>query len=418
MGKTIIEKIFQHHSNGNVKPGSIVWLDLDVRTARDFGGPNVVKHLKENYKDKYLADPKKTYFTFDLSVPAKTIKYAINQQTCRKFAKETGMGIFDIDAGIGTHVLIEKGIVTPGSTAVGTDSHYNILGAIGAFGQGMGDMDIAFAFRTGKTWFEVPETMKINVHGTYRWPATPRDLTFAVMKKLGSSGMLGMAAEYYGDAIDGMDIDGRITLASQTTEMGGIIAFIPPDDKVTDFISRRAGRNVEGVHADIDANYVKEIDIDIEGLEPMVASPPKPTNISNVSDLEGTEIDSVFIGSCTNGRYGDMVAAAKILKGRKVKKGVNLRITPATKEVWLKTIKSGLADIFADAGAVVLTNPGCGGCAEGMPGLVGEGEVELSTTNRNYKGKQGPGEIYLASPATAAASAVKGYITSPEEVAE
>ncbi|NIA09880.1 MAG: homoaconitate hydratase family protein, partial [Nitrospiraceae bacterium] len=149
-----------------------------------------------------------------------------------------------------------------------------------------------------------------------------------------------------------------------------------------------------------------------------VASPPKPTNISNVSDLEGTEIDSVFIGSCTNGRYGDMVAAAKILKGRKVKKGVNLRITPATKEVWLKTIKSGLADIFADAGAVVLTNPGCGGCAEGMPGLVGEGEVELSTTNRNYKGKQGPGEIYLASPATAAASAVKGYITSPEEVAE
>lgn len=418
MGKTIIEKIFQRHSGGRVEPGSVVWIDIDVRTARDFGGPNVVKHLKENYDGDYLADPEKTYFTFDLSVPAKTIKYAINQQICRKFAGETGMGIFDVDAGIGTHVLIEKGIATPGSTAVGTDSHYNILGAIGAFGQGMGDMDIAFAFKTGKTWFEVPETMKINVHGTYEWPSTPRDLTFAVMKKLGSSGMLGMAAEYHGDEIDGMSLDGRITLASQTTEMGGIIAFIPPNDEVTDFISRRAGRDVEGVHADSDANYVKEVDVDIEGLEPMIALPPRPTDIKPVSDVEGMEIDSVFIGSCTNGRYEDMVAAAKILKGRKIKKGVNLRITPATKEVWTRVIKDGLVDIFMDAGAVVLTNPGCGGCAEGMSGLVGEGEVELSTTNRNYKGKQGPGEIYLASPATAAASAVKGYIISPGEVTE
>jgi len=420
MGKTIIEKIFQRHSGGGggtePEPGSVVWIELDVRTARDFGGPNVVKHLRENYDGDYLADPEKTFFTFDLSVPAKTIKYAINQQICRKFAGETGMGVFDVDAGIGTHVLMEKGIVTPGSTAVGTDSHYNILGAIGAFGQGMGDMDIAFAFRTGRTWFEVPETMKINVHGTYEWPATSRDLTFAVMRELGSSGMLGMAAEYYGDAIDRLSLDGRITLASQTTEMGGIIAFIPPDDRVIDFIGRRTGRDVNGVYADSDAHYVEEVDIDVDELEPLVASPPKPTDIHPVSELEGTEIDSVFIGSCTNGRYEDMLAAARILKGRKVRKGINLRITPATKEVWMRVIREGLVDIFMEAGAVVFTNPGCGGCAEGMPGLVGEGEIEISTTNRNYRGKQGPGKIYLASPATAAASAVKGYITSPGEV--
>ena len=414
MGKTIIEKIFQSHSGDEIKAGSVAWIDLDVRTARDFGGPNVVKHLRENYDGNYLEDPEKTYFTFDLSVPAKTIKYAINQQICRKFAKETSMNIFDVDEGIGTHVLIEKGIVTPGSTAVGTDSHYNILGAVGAFGQGMGDTDIAFAFKTGRTWFEVPETMKINVEGTYDWPSTPRDLTFAVMKELGSSGMLGMAAEYYGDEIEKLSLDGRITLASQTTEMGGIIAFIPPDDNVIEFMSRRAGRNVKGVYADKDANYVKEVHVDVDKLEPMVASPPKPTNISPVSEMEGIEIDSVFIGSCTNGRYEDMLAAAKILKGRKVKKGVNLRITPSTKEVWAKAIKDGLVDIFINAGAVVFTNPGCGGCAEGMPGLVGEDEVELSTTNRNYKGKQGPGKIYLVSPATAAASAVKGYLASPD----
>ncbi|MEA2053525.1 MAG: aconitase/3-isopropylmalate dehydratase large subunit family protein [Candidatus Thermoplasmatota archaeon] len=416
MGKTIVEKIFQRHSKEEVKPGNIIWLDLDVRTARDFGGANVVKHLKKNYSGNYLENAEKTYFTFDLSVPAKTIKYAINQQICRKFSKETGMNLFDVDEGIGTHVLMEKGIVMPGSTAVGTDSHYNILGAIGAFGQGMGDTDIAFAFKTGKTWFEVPETMKINVTGGYKWPASPRDLTLAVMKKLGSSGMLGMAAEYYGYAIEKLSIDGRITLASQTTEMGGIIAFISPNKEVLDFIGKRTGRSVKGVYADRDASYVKEVDVDVENLEPMVASPPKPTNVCPVSDIEGMEIDSVFIGSCTNGKYEDMLAAAKILKGRKVKKGINLRITPATKEVWAMVIKEGLVDIFIDAGAVVFTNPGCGGCAEGMPGLVGESEIELSTTNRNYKGKQGPGEIYLVSPATAAASAVKGCLTSPDSL--
>ena len=413
---TIIEKIFGAHSNDRVEPGEIIWLNLDVRTARDFGGPNVVKHLREHYNGDYLEDPDKTYFTFDLSVPAKTIKYAINQQICRKFAKETGMRTFDVDAGIGTHVLMEKGIVKPGSTAVGTDSHYNILGAIGAFGQGMGDTDIAFAFKTGKTWFEVPETMKITVEGEYGWPATARDLTFAVMGEIGSSGMLGKAAEYYGNAIDGLSIDGRITLASQTTEMGGIIAFIPPDKEVIKFVEERTGEPAKGVYADRDAQYSDEINIDVNDLEPLVAAPPKPTNVKPVSELEGMEIDSVFIGSCTNGRYEDMLAAARVLKGHRIKEGINLRITPTTKEVWMRVIKEGLIDIFINAGAVVLTNPGCGGCAEGMPGLVGKDEVELSTTNRNYPGKQGPGKIYLVSPATAAASAIKGYLTTPKEV--
>ncbi len=413
---TIVEKIFAEHSKDRVEPGEIVWIDLDVRTARDFGGPNVVKHLMEHYEGDYLEDPEKTYFTFDLSVPAKTIKYAINQQVCRRFAKETGMGIFDVDAGIGTHVLLEKGIVRPGSTAVGTDSHYNILGAIGAFGQGMGDKDIAFAFKTGKTWFEVPESMKITVEGKYDWPASARDLTFAVMKEIGSSGMLGKAADYYGDAIDNLSLDGRITLASQTTEMGGIIAFIPPNKEVLSFVEERTGQPQKGIYPDKDATYSEEVHIDVEGLEPLVAAPPKPTNVKPVSELEGMEIDSVFIGSCTNGRYEDMLAAARVLKGNKVKEGVNLRITPSTKEVWARVIKEGLIDIFLKAGAVVLTNPGCGGCAEGMPGLVGKDEVELSTTNRNYPGKQGPGKIYLVSPATAAASAVKGYLTSAKEV--
>jgi 3-isopropylmalate/(R)-2-methylmalate dehydratase large subunit len=198
--------------------------------------------------------------------------------------------------------------------------------------------------------------------------------------------------------------------------MGGIIAFIPPNKEVLSFVEERSGAPQKGIYPDKDANYVKDVHIDVNNLEPLVAAPPKPTNVKPVSELEGMEIDSAFIGSCTNGRYEDMLAAAKVLKGNKVKEGINLRITPSTKEVWARVIKEGLIDIFLKAGAVVLTNPGCGGCAEGMPGLVGKDEIELSTTNRNYPGKQGPGKIYLVSPATAAASAVKGYLTSPKEV--
>ena len=405
---TVVEKIFASHSDERVEAGEIVWIDLDVITARDFGGPNVVKHLLEHYDGNYVAKPESTFFTFDLSVPAKTLKYAKAQDTCRKFARMAGIRVYDIGDGIGTHVLIDRGLVGPGMTAVGTDSHYNILGAVGAFGQGMGDKDIAFAFKTGKTWFEVPHTIKVIVEGEYGWPAVARDLTFAVMREMGPSGALGLAMEYCGDAIDRLTLDGRITLASQTTEMGGIIGFIPPSREVMEYLRSRGAR-VQPVYADPDASYVKEVYVSVDGLEPLMAAPPNPCNVKPVSDFEGMEIDGVFIGSCTNGRYEDLLEAARMLKGNKVR--VPLTITPASRDVWVRAIKDGLWEIFARAGAV-LTNPGCGGCAEGMPGLIGE-EVFLSTTNRNYPGKQGPGKIYLVSPVVAAASAVEGRVTIP-----
>ncbi len=406
---TIVEKILQMHSKEKVEPGKIVWIDLDIITAREFGGPNVVKHLYSNFEGNYVAKKESTFFTFDLSVPAKTLKYALAQDVCRKFAKKTGIRVFDINQGIGTHVLIDNGIVRPGMTAVGTDSHYNILGAMGVFGQGMGDKDIAFAFKTGKTWFEVPETMKVVVEGRFDYPATVRDVTFAVMRELGPAGALGLAIEYYGDAIESLSIDGRITLGSQTTEMGGIVGFTPMDEKLIRFYEEK-GIAVKPILPDKDADYVKELSIDVNNLEPLMAEPPNPCNIKPVSEFEGMEIDGAFIGSCTNGRYEDLLTAAKILKGNKVK--VPLTITPTTRAVWMKAIENGLWKIFAEAGAV-LTNPGCGGCAEGMPGLIGE-EIFLSTTNRNYPRKQGPGKIYLVSPAVAAASAIKGKVTIPE----
>ncbi len=406
---TIVEKILQKHSEEKVEPGKIVWIELDIITAREFGGPNVVKHLRKHFSGNYVAKPESTFFTFDLSVPAKTLKYALAQDICRKFAKEAGIRVFDINQGIGTHVLIDRGVVKPGMTAVGTDSHYNILGAVGVFGQGMGDKDIAFAFKTGKTWFEVPESMKVIVEGEYSWPTTARDLTFAVMRELGPAGALGRAIEYDGDAISNLSIDGRITLASQTTEMGGIVGFTPMDSKLEKFYQER-GVDFEPIQADSDAEYVEEIHIDVNGLEPLMAAPPNPCNVHPVSEYEGMEIDGVFIGSCTNGRYEDMIAAAKVLKGKKVK--VPLTITPSTRDAWLRLMREGIWEIFAKAGAV-LTNPGCGGCAEGMAGLIGE-ETYLSTTNRNYPGKQGPGKLYLVSPAVAAASAVEGRVAVPK----
>jgi len=227
MGKTIIEKIFQARTADDVSPGKIVWLDLDVRSARDFGGPNVVKNYRREYDNLPLADRSKTFFTFDLCAPACTLRYADNQQACREFAREFGVEVFDVDRGIGSHVLLEEGLVKPGSTVVGTDSHLNILGAAGSFGQGMGDVDITFAFRSGKTWFEVPETVKVVLKGDLPEQASAKDLTLFLAHELGTSKIDLRAAEFYGPAVAGLSLAGRLTLCSMITEMAGIIGFLP-----------------------------------------------------------------------------------------------------------------------------------------------------------------------------------------------
>lgn len=413
MGKTILEKIFSAHSPDEVRPDAIIWLDLDLRSARDFGGANVVGNLEREYPGEGVADPARTAFTFDCNVPANTIGYANNQHICRLYARKHGIPVFDVDAGIGSHVMIEKGLVVPGSTAVGTDSHLNILGAVGAFGQGMGDQDIAVAFRAGRTWFEVPETVKVVVKGTYRRPTSAKDLTLFIAGRLGAKGLLGCAAEFYGEAIDALDLAGRITLASMVTEMGGIIGFIPPDAAVLAYCRERSGKDVQPVYADADARYCRVVEIDVEGLVPQIACPPKPDKVVPVAEAGDVKVDSVFIGSCTNGRIEDMRVVAGMLRGRKVAPGVMLRVVPATQEVWMQMLREGLIETLVEAGAIV-SNQGCGGCAAGQIGMTGKGEVQISTGNRNFAGKQGDGFTYLASPATAAAAALTGRITVPE----
>lgn len=416
MGKTIIEKIIQSHSQDEVAPGKIVWMDLDIRTARDFGGPNVAKNYEREYDDSPLADTKKTFFTFDLCVPACTLKYADSQQACRDFARKYGIKVFDVDQGIGSHVLIEEGLALPNTTVVGTDSHLNILGAVGSFGQGMGDVDITFAFKTGKTWFEVPETLKVILKGTFGPPTSAKDLTLFILKELGTVRAALKSVEFYGEAAKKLTLAGRITLCSMVTEMAGIIGFVPEYQKSqAKEIEKFSKINYSPHLADKNASYSGCAEINVSGLPPQVAVPFAPDNVQDVSSLKGTKISSGFMGSCTNGRVEDFIQAAQILKGRKVKKDVMLKVVPSTRRVYEELLEKGIVEDLFRSGAIII-NPGCGGCADGHVGLTGKGEVQISTGNRNFAGKQGKGKTYLASPAVVAASCVAGEIMNPEDL--
>jgi 3-isopropylmalate/(R)-2-methylmalate dehydratase large subunit len=415
MGKTIIEKIIQLHTKEEVSTGKIVWMDLDIRSARDFGGANVVKNYEKEYGDHPIADSKKTFFTFDLVAPAKTLKYADNQQICRDFAQKHKIKIFDVDMGIGSHVLMEEGIALPNTTVVGTDSHLNILGAIGCFGQGMGDVDITFAFKTGKTWFEVPETIKVIINGKFNYPATAKDLTLYILKNLGTEKALGKAIEFYGGAIENLSIAERITLCSMVTEMGGIIGFTSFNQKRLAELKNFIDKDIEPLRPDPDASYKEIVEINIDDLVPQVSVPFSPSNVKDISELKNIKINSGFIGSCTNGRLEDFEIASDILRGKRIKEGVRLVIVPATKRVYKELLDKGIIEILFKAGAMIL-NPSCGGCAEGHAGLTGKGEVQISTGNRNFAGKQGKGMTYLASPAVVASSCIAGEIISPDKL--
>jgi len=400
MGKTIIQKIFEKHSSQEAKVGEIIDIEIDVRVARDFGGANVVKNLEEN--NLSLDDTNKTFFTFDCNPGGCDQKYAANQHICRQYARKNGVKVFDIDKGIGTHIVIDENIIKPGGTIVSTDSHANILGAIGAFGQGMGDKDISHTWAHGKTWFKVPASVKIVLKGKPSKTSSPKDVVLKMLQDLGANGLLGYAAEIYGEYIDNLSLDGRITISSMATEMGGIILLFPDKD---------------GFSADSDAEYEKIIEIDISDLKPMISKPGHPEDVVEVDSLNDVKVDSGFIGSCTNGRMEDMRAAAKILNGRKIAPGRVLKIVPSTNKIWEKCLYEGLIKIFKEAGALV-GSAGCAGCAAGQIGQTGKDEVEVSTGNRNYVGKQGKGDVYLTSPETVAASLVAGYITTPDKIPE
>ncbi|MBU1072673.1 3-isopropylmalate dehydratase large subunit [bacterium] len=408
MGLTLIEKIIASHCDQEVvRPGDTVDMRVDVRAARDFGGASVVKNLRQ--AGLGIDDATKTLFTFDCNPGGSDQGYAANQQICRIFARETGVGLRDITQGIGTHLAIDDGLVGPGSTFVSTDSHANIMGAVGAFGQGMGDQDIAYAWSSGKVWFRVPKSCRIVLKGRPAPEATAKDIVLKMLQVLGAGGLLGYAAEITGGIVDALDVNDRVTIASMSTEMGGIISLFEPNQVVLDFCRAAGGRVFQPVAADPDARYDATFEVDITGLRPMIARPGHPEDTVPVAEVAGRKVDSIFIGSCTNGRLEDLRRAAKVLAGRTVAPGVVLKVVPSTRAVWEACLDEGLVDVFMKAGALV-GNAGCGGCAAGQIGQNGPGEVTVSTGNRNFAGKQGKGEVYLASPETAAATAVAGVI--------
>jgi len=414
MGSTIIEKILEKASGKKVAPGDKVWAKIDLVAMRDFGGPNVILKYEKEFDDEPVFDPEKIAITFDLHIPPRQIKEAENQKICREFARKKGVKLFDINHGIGQHTLLENGLVKPYDVIIGTDSHMNLLGVAEAFSTGVGITDIVTAMRYGKLWFRVPETVKININGKPGEFVTPKDVILHLVGYFGADGLSYKSVEFYGDFIENLGLDGRITIASMVTEMDGKIGFMVPNAEVINFLKEKTGKEIKPISPDKDAEYIESYDFDISNLEPMISCPHSPDNVKAVREVEGKEIDQVFIGSCTNGRIEDLRIAAKILKGKRVK--ARTIITPSTTEVAKQALREGLIEVFLESGAVV-TNPSCALCTIGHPGVLAKGDVTLSTSNRNYPGKIGKGgEIYLVSPATAAASAINGKITDPRDM--
>jgi 3-isopropylmalate/(R)-2-methylmalate dehydratase large subunit len=411
---TIIEKIIANHSSQKlVKPGDIVDVFIDARAARDFGGANVVENILNN--GLTVHDPSRTFFTFDCNPGGSDQKYAANQHFCRLFARQNDIRIYDIDAGVGTHLAIDRGLAYPGSTFVSTDSHANIMGAIGAFGQGMGDQDIAAAWAKGSVWFKVPDSVKLVLKGKRPANVSAKDIVLNLLSIYGANKLLGYSVEIVGEPVESFSLDERITISSMATEMGAIILLFTPNNKILAELKAKTGEQFTAVVADTEAKYLFSHEIDITGFVPMVANPGHPHDDTSVESVRNTKIDSAFLGSCTNGRIGDLRIAAGILKGRKVAPGVVLKIVPSTDAIWRQALDEGLIQVFKDAGAMV-SNAGCAGCAAGQVGQNGPEEISISTGNRNFSGKQGKGSMYLASPGVVAASAIAGFITTPDQI--
>ena len=413
MNGTVIEKIIEEKAGRKIEVGEKILLPLDLVVMRDFGGPNVIKKYVKKFGEEKPLDASKIAFTFDLHLPARQIKEAENQKACREFAKKYGIKVFDVNNGIGQHTLLENGLIKPGGIIIGTDSHMNLLGAANSFSTGVGTTDIVAGMRFGKTWFKVPETIKINVEGELNKGIYAKDVILNIVKEMGSDGASYKAVEFYGDVIEKMNMAARITMASMVTEMDGKISFFPMNETAMDEL-RKYTDFQKVYNADENAEYAEEYTIEMPS-SPQIACPHSPDNVKSIEEVEGVEIQQAFIGSCTNGRLEDLREAARILKGRKVKDGFRLIITPATINVAREAEEMGYMKIFLEAGAIV-TNPSCALCTIGHPGVLATGDATLSTSNRNFPGKIGKGSIYLCSPAVAAYSAIKGKISDPREV--
>jgi 3-isopropylmalate/(R)-2-methylmalate dehydratase large subunit len=415
MSMTMAEKILANAAGiDETEAGEIVMANIDVAMTHDLTGPLSVDSFKK-IGVRRVWDPDKIVVIFDHQVPADSLEAAQNHIILRKFVEEQGIkNFYDVQEGVCHQVLPEKGHVVPGEVVVGTDSHTCTHGALGAFATGIGSTDMAMVFSTGKLWFKVPETIKFEIEGTLGSQIYSKDVVLNIIGKIGADGATYSACEFGGSTTRKMSISERMALCNMAIEMGGKTGLVEPDDKTLKYVKERSNKIYEVFKTDEDAESLKTMYIDVNDLEPQVACPHNVDNVKTVSEVEGTHIDQVFLGSCTNGRLEDLRVAAKIIRGKKVADKVRLLVIPASREVYRQALEEGLMNIFVDAGALVC-NPCCGPCLGGHIGLLGPGEVSLSTSNRNFQGRQGSpeAEVYLSSAAVAAVSAIKGEITDP-----
>ena len=416
MGMTMTQKILAKHAGlDSVCAGQLIEANVDLTLANDITGPVAIREMEKAGFDKVF-DNTKIALVMDHFAPNKDIKSAEQCYTCREFSKKHGIvNFFDVGSmGIEHALLPEKGLTAPGELIIGADSHTCTYGALGAFSTGVGSTDLAAGMATGKAWFKVPSAIKFVLNGKLRPWVSGKDVILHIIGQIGVDGALYKSMEFVGEGVSSLSMDDRFTICNMAIEAGAKNGIFPVDDKTMAYIK---GRDITVFEADADAEYEQTIEIDLSALKPTVACPHLPENTKTIDELGHIEIQQSVIGSCTNGRIDDMRVAAEILKGRHVNPNVRTIVIPATQEVYLQCIEEGLAKIFIQAGAIVST-PTCGPCLGGHMGILAHGEKSVSTTNRNFVGRMGhiTSEIYLASPAVAAASAVAGYICAPDDL--
>jgi 3-isopropylmalate/(R)-2-methylmalate dehydratase large subunit len=419
MGMTMTQKILAHHAGlDSVKGGQLIKAKLDMVLGNDITTPVAIKEFRRIGINKVF-DVNKIAIVPDHFTPNKDIKSAQQVKFIREFSKEMGIvNFFEVgQMGVEHALLPEKGLVVPGDVVIGADSHTCTYGALGAFSTGIGSTDMAAGMATGEAWFKVPEAIKFILKGKPGKWVSGKDVILHIIGMIGVDGALYKSMEFVGSGIGELSMDDRFSMANMAIEAGGKNGIFEVDEKTIEYVRKHSSKPYKIYRADEDAEYVKTYEIDLSLIKPTVAFPHLPENTRTIDQVGNIKIDQVVIGSCTNGRIGDLRVAAEVLRGKKIHPDVRCIIIPATQKIWKQAMKEGLFDIFIDAGAAVST-PTCGPCLGGHMGILAKGEKAVATTNRNFVGRMGDpeSEVYLASPAIAAASAVAGRIASPEEV--
>ncbi len=415
MGQTIAEKILSSHAGRDLKAGDFALCKIDFAFGQDGTSSIIIERVKELGASKIKT---KFCMVIDHNAPSPNVGVSRVHEKMRAFAKDCKAQLYDVGCGVCHQVIPESGEVLPGSLILGADSHTCTYGALGAFATGVGSTDLAISLVTGKNWFKVPQTIKIKVTGRLPKGVFAKDIILYIIKNIRADGATYKAIEFFGEGVDKLDMDSRFTICNMVVEMGAKVGFMPQDKKAFAWLKPRIkkGTKIKPVIADKNAEYENILEFDISGLEPQVSIPHSVDNVAQVQELKAIKINEAFLGTCTNGRLEDFKVAARILKSRKVAAGVKFIIAPSSRGVFLEALKLRLIDIFIKAGAAILA-PGCGPCVGTHCGIPADGEIVISTANRNFKGRMGNPNafIYLASPATVAASAIKGYICDPRE---